>query len=313
LAKLRDAQTVAAYEKINDGTLTWDELKTTQIEPSVKISLWEKFKEIQEQKSKSEKAELKELYKNELEFVTDNQTRMAYDKLLDPATTRDDFRAWLDTTKLDGEKRNIFLDKFDDLVKAKDTKRVSQIEEGDPIVLAKVTAAIDLNPSSVTPAQLYQLADQGLGTKHITGLVNRLGANKKQIDDNPIASKYKAELSRLHTGNLFGKVDKPKTSDTYLGLSRKLDAFLSTKPTDEQAQKFFATLIREDVSYGNSFGPNELPGFGENPFETTLTTPAGKSSKVQIQFGDIVDIDGASYQAVGKKNGKVEWLLVKPQ
>jgi hypothetical protein len=187
---------------------------------------------------------------------------------------------------------------------------VSKIEEGDPAVLAQVNAIIDLKPERITPEQIYKLVDKGLGTKHVTTVVDRLNRNLK--DKNPVNNKYRSELSRLMRAKLFGNPDKSSTSETYIKLSNKLDVFLESSPTDEQAQRFFSGLIKEDVRTFGILGSNNLPGFGDNPLEVEIPEKTGVT-KATISFGDIVEIDGEFYQAVGRKEGKVEWRKVKPQ
>jgi hypothetical protein len=189
---------------------------------------------------------------------------------------------------------------------------ISQLEEGDPSVLAQVNALIDLRPDAVKPEDVYKLADKGLGTKHIPALITRLEGNKKALDENPVAGKYTSELARLHTAGVFGSLDKRSTSDTYLNLSRKLDAFLKSKPSDVEAQRFFGQLIVEDVrTFGGLWNDNALPGWDDNP----LSAEVGESKQaVDIIFGDIVQVDGQYLQAVGRKNGQVEWRTIpKPQ
>lgn len=180
---------------------------------------------------------------------------------------------------------------------------ISQIEEGDPVILAQVTAIVDLRPNDITPEQLYKLADKGLGTKHIPGLVTRLKTNQKS--ENPVADKYRAELASVHTAGLFGKREKPATSDIYMKLSRNLDTFLMTNPTEEQARVFFSKLIRDDVHW--LFLGDQLPGWEEWP--VSGKTPAGKD--IKVNFGEVIEESGHIYQAVGKKADKIEWLTVK--
>jgi hypothetical protein len=158
------------------------------------------------------------------------------------------------------ENGNLTLDMLDKSVISADEKRqiwnnyqqaqyqkskagVSAIEEGDPAILAEVNKIVDLRPDRITPSQIY--AVKGLGTRHMTGLVDRL--NKNNQDKNPIDKKYKAQLASLYEAKVFGEKIKPETSDAYMKLQGELDMFLATNPSDDQAQKYFSLLIREKV------------------------------------------------------------------
>ncbi len=188
---------------------------------------------------------------------------------------------------------------------------ISMIEEGDPVVLAQVYAIVDLKPNEISEAKLYELADKGLGTKHIPHLITRLRQNLKS--DNPVLNKYRSELTRVLNAELLGKKDKRKTSDTYLNLSVKLETFLATNPTDQQAQEFFSSLIREDIRTFGYLGENALPGFGDNPLTVDLKTKAGEEKSFSITYGDTVEVDGEILQAVGRKDGVIQWRTVKRQ
>lgn len=235
----QDKEQWEMYKKMDDGTLTREDLEKTILSADDKVQLWESFKAAQIQKRKT---------------------------------------------------------------------GISNIEEGDVDVLAMVNAIVDLKPDSLTPQTLYKLQEKGLGTKYIPGLVDRL--QKNQEESNPIKKKYKSQLASVYEAGLFGKKKKTKTSDIYMGMQRKLDAFLKTNPTDQQAQAFFSTLIRDDVSYGHSFGDNELPGWDETPLEYDIQTPAGTKT-TSINFGDIIEVDGELWQAVGREKGEVKWLKTK--
>jgi len=125
---------------------------------------------------------------------------------------------------------------------------ISSLEEGDPSVLANLNAIIDLAPEKINEAGIYAATQNGLGTKHVTGLVDRY--RKNIADKDPVDKKYKAQLASLYEAKLFGEKIKPETSDAYMKVQGELDTFLSTKPTDEQAQKYFSELIRKKVRGG---------------------------------------------------------------
>jgi len=234
----QDKQQLGLYEKSMAGTLTWEDVKSSNIGFDNQRQIWENFKNAQAQKNNT---------------------------------------------------------------------GVSVIEEGDPTVLAKTYALVDLRPQDITPTQIYQLTDKGLGTKHIPALIDRLNRNQKQ--SNPVKAKYVSELSRLERAGVFGNVKKLATSDTAMNLRRKLDIFLETNPTEEQAQKFFSTLIRDDVHW--IFLGDNLPGWEESPLEVEVPTQTEGVKTLNVNFGDIVEIDGQLMQAVGRKEGEVQWRPVK--
>lgn len=243
----------------------------------------------------------------QLDDLQDEQRMALYEK----AYIKNEPLDWeeIKATILDADDKIRFWNNYQKAQAEKVETGISQIEEGNPIVLARVTAVVDLRPNDITPAQLYALADEGLGTKHIPGLVNRLKTN--QASKNPVTNKYRAELSRLHTAGIFGKMKKTKTSDTYMDLSRKLDTFLAVNPTEEQAQKFFSTLIKDDIHW--LFLGDNLPGWEERPLGIELETKEGEKREFEINFGDIIEIDGQYQQAIGRKDGKVIWLEVNPR
>lgn len=188
---------------------------------------------------------------------------------------------------------------------------ISQTEEGDPIVNAQILSIIDLKPNEITERQIYGMVDKGLGTNKLASYVSRLRQNKK-VD--PVLNKYRTMLSKVNASGLLGNTKKIATANRYVDLSRKLDAFLTTKPTDEQAQKFFSGLIVEDAR--NMFGVlsgNELPGWDDSPLAATVKTEEGKEYSVSIRMGDIVEVEGQRIQAVGREGGQVQWRTLNPQ
>lgn len=220
----------------------------------------------------------------------------------------------LDKSSLSAEEKIQLWNNYQTVQSQKLNGKVSFIEEGNVVTLANIGKAIDLTPELVTPEQIWGLVNsdqkigntvipKGLGTKYVAGLVDRLKTNQKQ--EKPVYTKYTSELSRLHTAGTFGKVKNAASSETYMKLRNKLDAFLTTNPTDEQAGKFFQSLIRPDVGWWWSVGDNELPGWDDNPITATI----GNKS-VNVTFGDVVELDGVKYQAVSRKDGTVNWLPV---
>jgi len=250
--------------------------------------------------------------KRELREKQDETVLGLYEKVF----VQGELLGWDDitNTNLEPNDKISFWEKYQQVQSEKIKLGVSILEEGDPVVRAKTNAIIDLRPGDITPAEIYQLADVGLGLKYIPGLVDRLKRNRKELEDNPIAAKYKSELSRLLNAGIFGDKEDVETSDVYLDLSRKLDTFIETKPSEMEAQIFFGHLIREDVrTLGMLFGENTLPGFGDRPMEVTLTTKEGEEKKFKVIFGDIIEFEGHYLQAIGREEGKVKWLEVSPQ
>jgi len=195
-----------------------------------------------------------------------------------------------------------------DIVAARTKGTISQYEEGSPEVLAQVQAIIDLRPNNVTPEQIYRMADSGLGVKYIPGLVSRLEKNKEKT--NPVNDNYRKELANLHRRGLFGKPDNPDASMRYLDISNRLESFLTTNPSEESLRKFYGQLIVEDVSWGRSWGANQLPGWGEKELSTTISV-GGTTKDIAIQYGSVIEVEGKKYQAIGRKGGEVQWLEVK--
>ncbi len=201
---------------------------------------------------------------------------------------------------------------------------ISKFEEGDANVLAQAQAIVDLRPESITVEQLYGLQGKGLGAKYIPGLVTRREANLRKVD--PVAKKYQAELSKLRTAGFLGDTAEIRTSERYLLFSRQLDAFLATKPSDAEAQRFFYDLIKEDaqwrwLSTSPSFwrgaalsamfgvGADDLPRWGDPPEAVEVETPEGTKT-FQVRFGTIVTVGRRRLQAIGRTGGEVEWLDV---
>ena len=161
---------------------------------------------------------------------------------------------------------------------------VNFVKEGDPVVLARTEAAIDLNPMSVTEEFLYTHSTQGLGTTNITRLVDRLRkAKEKQFT--PI-DKYNTQFSTLLNAGYFGKKDKQATSATYLELKRKMSEYMkSQKPTEQVADAFFNGLITKGFAVR---GPKWAGGgWDENGFNHTFTDAQGNEITQRFRYGDI--------------------------
>ena len=161
---------------------------------------------------------------------------------------------------------------------------VNFIKEGDPVILARTEAAIDLNPMSVTEEFLYTHATQGIGTVNITRLVDRLRKAKEkaytQVD------KYDTQFSTLLNAGYFGKKDKQPTSTTYLELKRKMSEYIKTqKPTEEIADAFFNGLITKGFAVK---GPRWAGGgWDENGFNHTYTDTQGNEITQRFRYGDV--------------------------
>ncbi len=198
-------------------------------------------------------------------------------------------------------------------MKAKAEGRLEATAEGDPRVLVQTREMVDLNPELITPAQIHAMP--GLGNKHKASLVTRLKTNLARVD--PVAKKYRAELSKLRTAGFLGKKDELDTSKRFLELSDQLDAFLATKPPDADAQKFLYELIREDAKWfwmspstWVGAGPEDLPRWDDDKEEVIYRTSKGEDKKFMVRFGTIIEVDGKRLQAIGRSGGEVDWLDV---
>ena len=161
---------------------------------------------------------------------------------------------------------------------------VNFVKEGDPVILARTEAAIDLNPMSVSEEFLYTNSTQGIGTTNITRLVDRLRKAKEQVYT-PM-TKYDTQFSTLLNAGYFGKKDKQETSATYLELKRKMTEFVeSQKPTEQVADTFFNGLITKGFAVR---GPRWAGGgWDENGFNHTFTDAQGNEITQRFRYGDI--------------------------
>ena len=187
---------------------------------------------------------------------------------------------------------------------------ISAIEDGSPIVRAQMNALVDLKPDELDEESIYRQINNGLGTRHAPGLVDRLKRNQKQR--NPTDKIFLQTLSAMWTAGTFGKKKNASTAEIYIRLQKNLDTFLKTNPSSAEAQKFFEQLIVEDVRTFGFLNSNSLPGWDDNPLEVTIGE-RGAQREIEIRFGDIVVIEGIAQQAVSRKDGQIEWLPVKPQ
>ncbi|KKN75853.1 hypothetical protein LCGC14_0375610 [marine sediment metagenome] len=191
--------------------------------------------------------------------------------------TREDFNlAWKDPEQADQH--------YDEYVagqKAEQQGEVNFIKKGNPIVVARTEAIIDLNPMAITEAQLYENSTKGIGTENVTGMVDRLREAQKGLIA-PI-TKYNTQFSTLLNAEFFGDKDEAKTSITYLELKRKMKEFIdSQKPAEAVADKFFAGLITKEFRFWGGFG-----GWDERGFNHTYIDIKGNKVKQRFRFGDI--------------------------
>ena len=241
---------------------------------------------------------------SELREQQDKDMWEGYNRIGTPEFTSE----YLDSTSLDTPSKIRLTEMHKDIVSARAKGAISQYEEGNPEVLAQVQAIIDLRPNNVTPEQIYRMADSGLGVKYIPSLVSRLEKNKEKT--NPVNDNYRKELANLHRRGLFGKPDNPDASMKYLDISNRLESFLTTNPSEESLRKFYGQLVIEDMSWGRSWGANQLPGWGEKELSTTISV-GGTTKDIAIQYGSVIEVEGKKYQAIGRKGGEVQWLEVK--
>lgn len=231
-----------------------------------------------------------------------------YKKATDGVLRREE----LDTSTLDAADKEKVWNRFEQAQREKRSTGTSVIEEGDPIMNARLEAIVDLSPEKLEPKDIWKAVDQGVGTKVASRLVTRLKTNQKQ--ENATNQKYISEFSRLERAGIFGSPKKVQTAETAIKLRRKLDTFLATNPSEAEADKFFSDLIRKDVrTFGVLWSDNALPGFGDNPMDVTVKDSTGADRTFKIEFGEVIEVDGEFYQATGRKEGIVQWRKVKPR
>ncbi len=159
------------------------------------------------------------------------------------------------------------------------------VKEGNPVKIAKMNAAIDLNPLSVTEDIIYANATNGLGTSNVTGLVDRLRKRKKDIFT-PI-DKYNTQFSTLLNAGYFGDKDKLETSTRFLDMKRRMKEYIDTqKPTEVAADAFFGGLVTKDFAVKGWF-TGAGGGWDEKGFEHKYIDAAGNEVTAFFRFGDI--------------------------
>ncbi len=216
--------------------------------------------------------------------------------------TREDFnKAWRDPEKADQH--------YDEYVKgqlAEQKNEVNFVKKGDPIIIARTEAIIDLNPMAITEDQLYANSTRGIGTENITGLVDRL--RKAQKGFYAQITKYNTQFSTLLNAKYFGEKDEIETSTRYLEMKRKMKEFIdSQKPTEAVADAFFTGLITKN------FKGFRRGGWEEKGFKHKFTDAAGNEITQRFRFGDIrvrkVDEKTISEFYAGTDNkGDALWL-----
>jgi len=235
--------------------------------------------------------------------VEDREDKLAIYKKEDEGETltRDDFNA----AYKDPDEADSRYDEYVSGQRAELAGEVNYIAKGDPVTIARVEAAIDLNPMSVTEDWLYANATQGLGTENITGFVDRL--RKAHVGQAPM-SKYNTQFSTLLNAEYFGKKDDIETSTIYLEMKRKMTEYNdSQKPTEALADAYFNRLITKNFK-GLSRG-----GWSEKGIKHTYINDKGEETEQRFMFGDIktITVGGKKeelYYAGPDENGKALWI-----
>ncbi len=186
---------------------------------------------------------------------------------------REDFEAaWSDPVEADQH-----FDEFQKGLAAEAKGEVNFVKKGDPVVLAKTEAIIDLNPTTITEADLYAMATSGLGTENITGLVDRLRKSRKGV-----VNEFHQRLSALFNSNYFGDADDDEGSLKFKRAKDVLETFLTTqKPSKVEAELFFNGLITKNFS-GIRRG-----GWEEKGFRHKYIDISGNEITQRFRFGDI--------------------------
>lgn len=197
------------------------------------------------------------------------------------ALTRDDFNA----VYKDPDKADQYYDEYVAGQRAEKNNEANFVKEGNPIVLAKIEAIIDLNPMGITEDELYENATNGIGTKNITRLVDRLRKAKKEIFTS--IDKYNTQFSTLLNAGYFGDKDKLETSTIYLEMKRKMKEYLDTqKPAEVAADAFFGGLITKKFGVAGIFSWRG-GGWEENGFKHKYINEKGDEVTGFFRFGDI--------------------------
>lgn len=185
------------------------------------------------------------------------------------------------------------------------------VTKGDPIILARVEAQIDLNPLSISEPDLYKLATNGIGTNNITSLVDRLRNNLKRVST-PM-TKYDTQFSTLLNAGYFGDKDQFETSKQYLEVKRKMKEFVETqKPNEKVADAFYMGLITKDFAVRGWF-VGAGGGWDEKGLLVETEDLQGNKTKQRFRFGDIrtTTINNQEieqYYAGTDEDGKPVWI-----
>ncbi|KKM87184.1 hypothetical protein LCGC14_1271490, partial [marine sediment metagenome] len=195
--------------------------------------------------------------------------------------TRDDFNIAYE----DPDEADQHYDEYIAGQRAEKDNEVNFVKDGDPIVLTKVLAVIDLNPMAITEDEIYANATNGIGTKNVTMLVDRLRKAKAgiftQID------KYNTQFSTLLNAGYFGDKDELETSTKFLDMKRRMKEYLDTqKPNEAGADAFFGGLITKDFEVKGWFTAAG-GGWDEKGFKHEYVNEKGDKITGFFRFGDI--------------------------
>ena len=219
--------------------------------------------------------------------------------------TRDDFNsAYPDADEADQN-----YDEYIAGQNAQASGEANYFKTGDPITIARVKAAIDLNPKSVTKEWLWSNVTNGIGSANISGLIKSLEDKLSGVYVQ--SDKYNSQFSTLMSAGYFGDKDEAKTSVNYLELKRKMTEYFETqKPTEADADKFFSGLIVKNYKIDWKFYGG---GWAEKQgYKHTYTGADGKEYEGRFRYGDIRQTkDGdkviEEYYA-GTEDGEAIWI-----
>ena len=215
--------------------------------------------------------------------------------------SREDFnRAWRDPEEADQH-----YDEYVTGQKAEQKGEVNFIKKGDPVIVARTEAIIDLRPMGITEEEIYANSTRGIGTENVTRMVDRLRKAKEGFYAQE--TKYMTQFSTLLNAKYFGEKDEIETSTRYLEMKRKMKEFIdSQKPNEAVADAFFKGLITKN------FTGFRRGGFEEKGFKHTYTDAAGNKVTQRFRFGDIrvrkIGEKTISEFYAGTDNGDALWL-----
>ncbi len=215
--------------------------------------------------------------------TANRETKLALYKKEDEGEplTRDDFNLAYE----DPDEADQHYDEYIAGQRAEKNNEANFVKDGDPIVLTKVLAVIDLNPMAITEDEIYANATNGIGTKNVTMLVDRLRKAKAgiftQID------KYNTQFSTLLNAGYFGDKDELETSTKFLDMKRRMKEYLDTqKPNEAGADAFFGGLITKDFEVKGWFTAAG-GGWDEKGFKHEYVNEKGDKITGFFRFGDI--------------------------